>query len=59
MTEKKVTFEEEIKCPHCKKFLIVKKERKTITEPEKGEYEEKVIVEKSTQKRLKDFSKKS
>lgn len=58
MTEKKTTFEEEIKCPHCKKFLVVKKVRKVITEAVKAEYDEEVIVEKSTQKRLKDFSKK-
>lgn len=52
MTEKKVTFEEEIKCPHCKKFLSVKKVRKIITESVKAEYEDKVIVEKSKQTRL-------
>jgi len=58
MEEKKETFKEEIKCPYCKKFLIVKKVREMITEPVKAEYEDEVIVEKSTQKRLKDFSKK-
>ena len=52
MVDKKITFSEEIKCPHCKKFLIVKKVRKIITEATKGEYEDEVIVEKSTQKRL-------
>ncbi|GAH40253.1 unnamed protein product, partial [marine sediment metagenome] len=47
MTEKKITFETEIKCPHCKKFLIVKNEKTILTEAVKAEYEEKVVVEKS------------
>ena len=57
MTENKIIFEEEIKCPHCKKFLVMKKVRDIILEPVKGEYKDRVVVEKSTQKRLKDYSK--
>jgi len=52
MSEKKITFSEEIKCPHCKKFLAVKKVRKIITEAVKAEYKDEVIVEKSKQTRL-------
>lgn len=55
MEKKRIEFQEEIKCPHCKKFLIVKKVKTLVTEPVKAEYDEKIVVEKSTQKRLKDF----
>lgn len=53
MTEKKTIFAEEVKCPHCKKYLIIKKIKTTVEEPVKGEYQEKIVVEKSTQTRLK------
>jgi len=57
MEKYKPIFEEEVKCPHCKKFLVIKKLREVIEEPVKGEYKDRVVVEKSTQKRLKDYSK--
>jgi len=55
MTEenKKTIFEEEIKCPHCKKMVVVRRIKKTIEEPVKGEYEEHTEIEKSKQARLK------
>lgn len=53
MSERKTIFEEEIRCPHCKKYIDIKKIKKTITEAVKGEYEEKVVVRKSEQTRLK------
>jgi len=53
MPEKKTIFEEEVRCPHCKKYIEVKKIRKTIAEAVKGEYEDKIVVNKSRQSRLK------
>ena len=56
--EKKIVFEDNIVCPHCKKRVIVKREKKTIVAPEKGEYEEITIVEKDKQKTLEESTKK-
>ena len=51
-TKRKTIFEDEILCPHCNKGVTLRRIRKVITEPVKGEYEEETIVEKSKQKRL-------
>ena len=48
----KIVFTEKIVCPHCNKKIVVKKTKKLITAAEKAEYEEKVIVEKDSQKTL-------
>ena len=50
--KRKIIFEDEISCPHCKKGVTLRRIRKVITEPIKGEYEEETIVEKSKQKKL-------
>lgn len=54
MTEKKpkVLFEEFIKCPHCKKKLIIKKTKKILEAAVPTETEEKVIVDKDSQTEL-------
>lgn len=48
----KIVFEEKVKCPFCKKRIIVKKTKKVITAAVPGEYDEKVTVEKDEQKTL-------
>lgn len=53
MKDIKKVFEEEITCPWCKKGVVVKKEKKTITEAVSGVYKETVTVEKSKQTKLK------
>ena len=53
-SDRKVIFTEEIKCPHCKKFIEVEKTKVTLTEAVKGEYEEFVVAKKSKQSRLKN-----
>ena len=53
MGEKKVVITQEVKSPHCKKYLEVKHTKKTLSEPEPGEYEHKIEISKSTQTRLK------
>ena len=50
----KTEFEEEIRCPHCKEYIEVKKIKTLTNEPVKAEYDEKLIVRKSVQKRLKE-----
>jgi len=55
MSEKKkvkTIFEEKIKCPHCKKRLVIKKQRKTVVPAEPAEFEERIIVEKDEQTTL-------
>lgn len=56
MAEKKPkkVFEVKVKCPFCKKGIIVKKTKKTIHPAEPAEYEEKVTAEKDSQTTLKD-----
>ena len=44
MTEKKITFETEIKCPHCKKFLIVKNEKTILSEAVKAEAKDMLLL---------------
>ena len=50
--KRKVIFEDEIVCPHCKRGISFRRVKNVITEPVKGEYEEETIVEKSEQKTL-------
>lgn len=57
--KKDVKFEDKIRCPHCGKRQIVKRIRRVIVEPTKGEYEEETIVKKDPQKTLKESTKKN
>ena len=49
----KVVFETRILCPCCKKLVIIKKTKKTITAAVPAVYEEKIIAEKDSQTTLK------
>lgn len=51
-SDKKIIFEESINCPWCSKKVIIKKIKKTIEEPTKGEYKEYTEVEKDVQTKL-------
>ena len=51
--EPKIVFEEKLKCPHCKKKIIVKKTRKMLVPSVAAEYEEKINIEKDFQETLK------
>ncbi len=55
----KKVFEEEFKCPHCKRYIIIKKEKTLVTPSEPAEYNEKITVELSKQSKLTDIKKKS
>ena len=50
----KTVFTEKIVCPHCSKRIIVKKTKKLLIAAEKAEYEEKIVVEKDSQKTLEE-----
>lgn len=50
--KEKITFSEEIKCPHCKKMITIKKQKTLVTPAEPAEYNEKLIVEKAVQTKL-------
>lgn len=52
MNKIKITFEQIIQCPWCKKDVTVKNERKTLKEATKGEYEDTLKVEKYEQTKL-------
>ena len=51
-SDKKITFEESIECPWCHKKVIIKRVKRTIEEPTKGEYKEYTEVEKDVQTKL-------
>jgi len=53
MSKTKEVFKEKIKCPHCKKKIVIRKTKKRISEPVPAEYEENVIAEKDSQTTLK------
>jgi len=52
MKKEKVIFQEKIKCPHCKKRLIIKKTRKILQAGIPAETEDKITAEKDSQKTL-------
>lgn len=54
----KEIFKVKIVCPHCNKRMIVKKTKKELVPSVQAEYEEKVTVEKDTQKTIDESSKK-
>ena len=56
--KKKIVFEQEIKCPNCRKHITVKKTKVMISEGIAAEYDEKITTELSKQTRLKDYKKK-
>ena len=51
-TDKKLVWEEEFSCPHCKKKIIATKTKKLLNESVKAEYDEELIVKKSEQTSL-------
>ena len=55
--KKKVLFTEKMKCPYCKKKILVKKTKKLIEPAVPAEYEEKVFAEKDSQKTLNEIKK--
>ena len=52
MTENKIVFKDEIRCPHCRKYIEVKRVKEVVQEAVKGIYEETTVVKKSRQTRL-------
>lgn len=52
MTDKTIA-EEDVECPFCHNLVHVKLVKEVITEPVKGEYEKKFIINKGVQTTLK------
>jgi len=55
--EPKVVFEVKNKCPYCGKNILTKKTKKLIHAGIPAEYEEKVVMEKDSQKTLEEAAK--
>ncbi len=60
MTEetKKIVFKEEIKCPHCRKFIDITKQKILIEAGIAAQWKESLNVKKAEQKKLDDYKKK-
>ena len=50
--EAKIIFTGKVKCPHCKKRIVIKKTKKILEPAVPADVEEKVIVEKDDQTTL-------
>lgn len=57
MADDKLLFQEEFRCPHCGNMTEIRRLKKTISEPQKGEYEEYTEIKKMEQTKVADYTK--